>query len=96
MGKNAQGNAISDNATRGQLPGMYGQASKRPHSSGGCTMKIIPRYVLKHFLPIFALAISGFVGIYLIVDFFEHVDQMLENNLPSGRLSTPIFSAKFP
>ena len=46
-------------------------------------MKIIPRYVLlKHFLPIFALSITGFVAIYLIVDFFEHVDQMLANNVP--------------
>jgi lipopolysaccharide export system permease protein len=45
-------------------------------------MKIIPRYILKHFLPIFALAIVGFVAIYLIVDFFEHVDQMLASNVP--------------
>ena len=46
-------------------------------------MKIIPRYVLlKHFLPVFALSITGFVAIYLIVDFFEHVDQMMANNVP--------------
>ncbi|MGA2403967.1 MAG: LPS export ABC transporter permease LptG [Syntrophobacteraceae bacterium] len=45
-------------------------------------MKIIPRYVLQHFLPIFSLAITGFVGIYLSVDFFQRVDIMLGANLP--------------
>ena len=59
-------------------------------------MKIIPRYVLlKHFLPVFALSITGFVAIYLIVDFFEHVDQMLANNVPLREIYT-IFYAKFP
>lgn len=45
-------------------------------------MKIIHRYVLSHFAPVFALSILGFVGLYLIVDFFERVDRMLERNLP--------------
>ncbi len=45
-------------------------------------MKIIPRYVLAHFIPVFLLAISGFVGLYLVVDFFERVDRMLDKNLP--------------
>ncbi len=58
-------------------------------------MKIIPRYVLKHFLPIFALAIVGFVGIYLIVDFFERVDSMLENHLPFREIYT-YFLCKIP
>jgi len=44
-------------------------------------LKIIPRYVLNHFLPVFALATVGFVGIYLVVDFFERVDHMLENHV---------------
>ncbi len=43
-------------------------------------MKIIPKYVLKHFLPIFFLANIGFVGIYLVVDFFERVDRMLQHH----------------
>ena len=59
-------------------------------------MKIIPRYVLvKHFLPIFALSITGFVAIYLIVDFFEHVDQMLANNVPLREIYT-YFLCKIP
>lgn len=44
-------------------------------------MKIIPKYVLRHFVPIFALASVSFVGIYLVVDFFERVDRMLDNHL---------------
>ncbi len=44
-------------------------------------MKIIPKYVLKHFLPVFVLANVGFVGIYLVVDFFERVDRMLQHHL---------------
>jgi len=45
-------------------------------------MRIIPRYVLRHFLPVFALTTIGFVGIYLIVDFFERVDSMLSSQVP--------------
>ncbi len=41
-------------------------------------MKIIPRYMLQHFLPVFLLALSAFVGLYLIIDFFEKIDNMLE------------------
>jgi lipopolysaccharide export system permease protein len=43
-------------------------------------LKIIPKYVLKHLLPIFALATVSFAGIYLVVDFFERVDKMLDNH----------------
>jgi lipopolysaccharide export system permease protein len=44
-------------------------------------VKIIPKYVLKHFLPVFFLANAGFIAIYLVVDFFERVDRMLEHHL---------------
>lgn len=36
---------------------------------------------MRHFLPIFGLATVSFVGIYLVVDFFERVDKMLDNHL---------------
>jgi lipopolysaccharide export system permease protein len=45
-------------------------------------MKIIPRYVLKHLLPVFGLALLAFVGLYLIIDFFEKVDDLLEKRVP--------------
>lgn len=44
-------------------------------------MKIIPRYILRHFFPIFALSLSSFTGLYLVIDFFEKIDNMLEKNL---------------
>ncbi|MHC1725814.1 MAG: LPS export ABC transporter permease LptG [Syntrophobacteraceae bacterium] len=44
-------------------------------------MRILPRYVLSHFLPVFAVSIFGFVGLYLVVDFFERVDRMVEKHL---------------
>ncbi|MGV8074336.1 MAG: LPS export ABC transporter permease LptG [Syntrophobacteraceae bacterium] len=44
-------------------------------------MKIISRYVLKHLFPIFGLALSAFLGLYLVVDFFERVDNMLEKHV---------------
>jgi len=45
-------------------------------------LKIIPRYILKHLLPIFALTTVSFTGIYLVVDFFERVDHLIDNHLP--------------
>lgn len=44
-------------------------------------MKIIPRYILKHFLPIFALTMVAFLGLYLIIDFFEKIDELLEKQV---------------
>jgi lipopolysaccharide export system permease protein len=46
-------------------------------------MKIITRYILRHFFPIFGLALSAIVGLYLIIDFFEKVDNLLEKNVPA-------------
>jgi lipopolysaccharide export system permease protein len=43
-------------------------------------MKIISRYVLRHFFQIFALAAVAFLGLYLIVDFFEKVGHMVEHH----------------
>jgi lipopolysaccharide export system permease protein len=45
-------------------------------------MKIIHRYVLKHLLPVFALTLLAFVGLYLVIDFFEKVDDLLEKHVP--------------
>ena len=54
-------------------------------------MKIIPRYILKHFLPIFGLALGAFVGLYLIIDFFEKVDQMLEKRVLFSKIMLYFF-----
>jgi lipopolysaccharide export system permease protein len=41
-------------------------------------MKLIPRYILKHFFPIFGLSLFAFVGLYLIIDLFEKVGDIME------------------
>ncbi len=46
-------------------------------------MKIITHYMLKQYLPVFALTIITFVGIYLVIDFFEKVDGMLSKDMPA-------------
>ncbi len=58
-------------------------------------MKIIPRYVLKHFLPVYVLATVSFAGIYLVVDFFERVERMLDNHLTFREIYT-YFLFKIP
>ncbi len=58
-------------------------------------MKIIPRYVLKHFVPVFVLATVSFAGIYLVVDFFERVERMLDNHLTFREIYT-YFLFKIP
>jgi lipopolysaccharide export system permease protein len=58
-------------------------------------MRIIPAYVLRHFLPVFALSMVGFVGIYLMVDFFERVDSMLASEVPFREIYT-YFLYKIP
>jgi lipopolysaccharide export system permease protein len=58
-------------------------------------MRIIPTYVLRHFLPVLALSMVGFVGIYLMVDFFERVDSMLSSGVPFHTVYT-YFLYKIP
>lgn len=45
-------------------------------------MKIITRYVLRHFFSIFGLALAAFAGLYLIIDFFEKLNLLLERQVP--------------
>lgn len=41
-------------------------------------MKILNRFLLKHFIRILSLSIAAFIGIYLLIDFFEKVDDLIE------------------
>ena len=40
-------------------------------------MRLLKRYVLKKFLQVYALTLSGLMGVFLVVDFFERVDEFL-------------------
>lgn len=58
-------------------------------------MKIIPRYILRHFFPVFGLALCAIVGLYLIIDFFEKVDNLLEKHVAAGDIFA-FFILKIP
>ncbi|MDO3379395.1 LPS export ABC transporter permease LptG [Geoalkalibacter halelectricus] len=58
-------------------------------------MKLIDRYILRRFFHVFGLSLAAFVGLYLLVDFFEKVDNLLEQGAPLG-LYLAYFSAKVP
>lgn len=58
-------------------------------------MTIINRYLLTTFIRITMLALGVFVGIYLLVDFFEKVDDFLEYKAPIS-LYLYYFSSKLP
>ncbi|MEA3545176.1 MAG: LPS export ABC transporter permease LptG, partial [Thermodesulfobacteriota bacterium] len=41
-------------------------------------MKILNRFLLQHFIRILSLCVAAFIGIYLLIDFFEKVDDLIE------------------
>lgn len=45
-------------------------------------MILLTRYTVKIFLRNFTLALSSFVGVYLLIDFFEKVDNFVEKSAP--------------
>ncbi len=58
-------------------------------------MKIITRYVLRHFAAVFGVALFGFGGIYLVVDFFEKLDDIIEKKAAVGH-AVLYFAYKIP
>ena len=45
-------------------------------------MKILKRYVLEQFVKVYLLTAAGLIGIFLIVDFFERIDEFLAKDAP--------------
>lgn len=45
-------------------------------------MLVITRYFTKEFLKILALCLSSFIALYLLVDLFERLDDIIENQTP--------------
>jgi lipopolysaccharide export system permease protein len=58
-------------------------------------MKLLDRYLLGQFLRNLALVLSSLVAIYLLVDFFERIDNFLEHGKPLG-LAVKYFLLKIP
>ena len=58
-------------------------------------MTLLVKYLFKQFTKNLALILTGFVGIYLLVDFFERIDNFLTNNLPLS-MAVKYFLCKTP
>ncbi len=58
-------------------------------------MTLISRYILSTFGRIFGLALAAFIGLYLLVDFFERVDTFIEYSATAD-LYLSYFALKIP
>ncbi len=56
-------------------------------------MKLINRFLLKHFLRILALSIGAFVGIYLLIDFFEKISDFIDHKATAGDYLSYLFNS---
>lgn len=43
-------------------------------------MKILTRYIIKEFLKILTLTLAAFISLYLIIDIFEQIDNLIEHH----------------
>jgi len=49
-------------------------------------MSLLHRYVLKRFIYCYVLSAIGFIGVFLVVDFFERVDEFIRRDMPYSDL----------
>ena len=54
----------------------------RRRGGGGGTLKLVNRYILNSFVRVLLLALGAFVSIYLLIDFFEKVNDFINNSAP--------------
>jgi lipopolysaccharide export system permease protein len=58
-------------------------------------MKVLDRYMFKEFLKIFTMTVLSFLSLYLLVDIFELIDDLLEHHVPLS-ISVQMFIYKTP
>ena len=58
-------------------------------------MPLLHRYVLRRFISCYILSAAGLIGIFLIVDFFERVDEFIRRDMPYSDLIS-YFVCKIP
>ena len=58
-------------------------------------MPLLHRYVLRRFIYCYLLSAAGLIGIFLIVDFFERVDEFIRRDMPYSDLIS-YFICKIP
>jgi len=49
-------------------------------------MSLLHRYVLKRFIYCYVLSATGLIGIFIVVDFFERVDEFIRRDMPYSDL----------
>jgi lipopolysaccharide export system permease protein len=54
---------------------------------------LINRFLLKHFLRILALSIGAFIGIYLLIDFFEKISDFIDHKANATDYLTYLFNS---
>jgi len=47
-------------------------------------MKLLHRFLLRHFLRILLLSLGAFIGIYLLIDFFERISDFIDHRAAAG------------
>ena len=58
-------------------------------------MSLLHRYVLRRFIYCYVLSATGLIGIFLVVDFFERVDEFIRRDMPYSDLVS-YFICKIP
>ena len=56
-------------------------------------MKILNRFLLKHFSRILLLSVGAFIGIYLLIDFFEKVSDFIDHKATAGDYLSYLFNS---
>lgn len=56
-------------------------------------MKILNRFLLKHFLRILLLSVGAFIGIYLLIDFFEKISDFIDYKATSADYLSYLFNS---
>ncbi|WP_321370313.1 LPS export ABC transporter permease LptG [uncultured Desulfuromusa sp.] len=55
-------------------------------------MKTLNRFLLQHFIRILSLCVAAFIGIYLLIDFFEKVDDFIDHKATIGDYFVYLFN----
>ena len=54
-------------------------------------MSLLQRYVLRKFIYCYVMSVAGLIGIFLVVDFFERVDEFVRRDISYFELTFILF-----
>lgn len=58
-------------------------------------MKVLEKYILSEFIKLLIMAVAAFILLFVVVDVFENMDDLMENRVPLGQ-SVVFFLYKIP